>query len=148
MHKNGIWLALLTLVTFITLWFSWGAVRELLAYRKYSGATEATITDWSVVQLNEEAFGVRVAYTYRVDHHLYHGESLLTATKMRNPWAAEEAITQYEKQHWTAWYNPDNLGDATLTRVFPTKSLISALLLWLLTLYFFWLGGYVSRRQQ
>lgn len=144
MHKNKAWLSFLFVITAITVWFSSQAASELFFYFRLNSQTPVEEIHWEVVKIADETFDLSATYSYKIREKIYQGKTTLSS--YRNPWAAKEALTIHQKRPWQAWYDAKAPQKSSLERTFPTKQVVSAILMLMLLFYFYWLGLYVGRR--
>lgn len=148
MYKNRAWLILLTLVFVVTCFYTLKAFVISYTYVTLSSETEAAATAWSIEEKGEEEFIPLVKYTYLVKDVFYHGETLFYQDKTTNLWAAEDVVKNLASKAHRVWYSPKDPADSSLMKKFPLKEILSAAVLWALTLYFFWLGVYVAKLKE
>ncbi|MCB1112229.1 MAG: DUF3592 domain-containing protein [Chlamydiales bacterium] len=147
MKPNSTWLGLIALMALITLWFSWGAAEKLIDYIQFNKTAGVVINSWSVEKIAEERYALKAEYSFNVNEKKYQGETIIDTTFYRNPWAAEEAIPMQTSKAWKVWYAENHPETSALQHKFPLKETLYAAVLWVLLLYFIWLGYYVARKQ-
>ena len=147
MHKNPAWLAFLATTTLIVLWFSGTSCYRLYHYNQLSAQTHSSSIEWTMEKKASDRYFLKASYHYQINGKNQLGETLFNRTIYRNPWAATQAISTFEKTPWIIWYSPKNISYSSLNHAFPMKSLISTAILWGLLLYFTWLGYRVQKYQ-
>lgn len=145
MHRNKIWIAFLTLITFAVIWFTWGTANKLKDYLTYTASSDILDINWKIHKINEEKYDLEAVYSYKIDDKIYQNKIIINQEIYQNPWAAEQAVTQQVAKKWKAWYDPNSPTHSTIVKTFPMKELISTAVLLGLWLYFIWLGFYVTR---
>jgi len=148
MHKNPVWLALLVLISLIALWFSAIALYDLYGYLTLTETVPAEKINWSIKEESPESFQIVADYTFIVNDQHYAGSTTFKDWPYRNPWGAQSALLEREKQQWSVWYSPRNKHHSSLQKSFPIQECITMGVLWGLLLYFLWLGSYVARYQR
>lgn len=147
MHKNFIWLCFLSLITGGVGWITIKALYLVYLYMSLNTEAPAENLQWSVEQLSEDQFVTKANYNFKVKDQPYSGETLFKGDVYWNPSAAEDALKVYAQKDWSVWYSSRNPRYSSLQKNFPFKECISALVLWILLLYFFGLGYYVATRK-
>lgn len=146
MHKNKVWLAFLSFLGAIVLWFMILAARDVYTYLSLSAHTQALEMVWSVEQRASDKFVLAAKYLYAVDGLTLASEDSFATPFFLNPWSAEKALLEFSSKKWMVWYSPRNPLHTSLQKHFPWKSTISAGLLLAVLGYFFWLGRYVAKQ--
>lgn len=147
MHRNPLWLALLSLVLLVTLFFIFKAATSYIAYSSLSKQTEGTIEKVEIVPRGGN-YVVWVTFSF-----LAEGEKITASASPYKPFynrfSAEKKASELSQEKITVWYHPKKPLESSLQKNFPTKQVVSAVVLVLITLYFFTLGRYVgSKRPQ
>lgn len=137
------WIAFFTLISVVLLWFSASAVYHLYHYAILSAQAPAKTIEWSVTEINSERYLLHAQYTFEVQGETYSGQNDITSEWFRNRWAAEHSISHATKDPKTVWYSPRNPTNSSLETHFPLKECLSAVLLWGLLGYFYWLYRYL-----
>lgn len=145
MHSNKIWLIFLAAATLAAGWFSWSAIAKVTRY--YSLQQKAEISDaaWRIAKRDEENYRVEADFSFEYGGNTYRGSELFEKPLYPNPWAAEYAMKKLESETKEAWFNPRNPRFSSLERKFPLKTVIYAITLLGLWLYFVWLGFYAAQ---
>lgn len=144
--KNFVWLSLLILIIAASMWFVVRSGIELNHYMRLSQTAPAQIESLSLLKEGEDNFAVVLDFSFDANHQKFFGKTALKK-KYPNQWAADKSLKDLQKQSWTVWYNPKNPNEATLEKIFPFKSSLSAIILLALFLYFLCLGLYVKMRK-
>lgn len=145
MHKNPIWLIFLASVGILVMWFSGALLYKLYNYSVLTASTQTVELQWSVKEISDESYILEARYSYVVKGEKKRGAASLYDMPYWNAWAAEKAIAEFSSKPWKVWYSPSNSDYSTLQKKFPLKECISTGVLWLLFIYFTWLGFYVAR---
>lgn len=148
MHKNIVWLCFLALVFIVTLLYTGHVLAGAYRYLQLSSAAEASATAWSVEMDNDSEYVPLVKYTFQVDDKFYEGKTLFYDEKVNNPWAAEESLKSLAVKNHQVWYSPKDPMNSTLHKEFSVKEVVYVCILWILSVYFFWLGVYVAKQQR
>lgn len=143
MHRNPYWLILLAVVGSIVLYCSVDAWVKFHRYHTLNGTIKPIELTWSVQTYGEEEYGIEAHYRYYVASQEYRGQEEFLP-RPRNPWAAQDLVKFYKTEAWLVYFSNHNPQDSTLQKSFPLKESISALILWILFVYFLWLGYYVA----
>ncbi|MEM1282783.1 MAG: hypothetical protein AAGG81_04440 [Chlamydiota bacterium] len=145
MHKNKIWLIFLGAITLVVIWFCWGTVDQFTHY--YSLKAKVSVHDihWQILKIGDEDYQIQAEYTFEYEGGAYSSLQLFEKTVFPNLWAAEYRLEKMKAKKWVVWFNPDNPKVSSLTKGFPLKQALSAIVLLGLWLYFVWLGFYVTQ---
>jgi hypothetical protein len=144
MHSNRYWLILLTCLAAAVCWKSGEALYRLFSYYRLTAHTQGRVTGWSVVPLSEEFYLLQAHYRFRVGEKEFEGDNRFQDDPYLNAWSAEKDIKKKELTEVQVWYSSRNPLISTLQKKFPLKECLSASALWILFLYFIWLGYYVG----
>ncbi len=142
-----VWLGILSIIGLTLLWFAFGTTKELLRYNSLNAQTKARIISTYVEALSKNNFIIMAKYSYYTDTKQCHGLGVLSPIHYTNSWTAETDLEKLLQQDWTAWYDPSNIEDSSLSRFFPLKSLVYTSIVFALLAYFFFLGYYVSKNR-
>lgn len=140
-----IWNFFYAFIGIVAVWFTLSALYQLYSYFSLTEETSAKTIEWSVIEITDEKYILGTKYSYSVNGVEHSGDSRMSSLSFRNAWAAEQAIPRYAKQAWTVWFSPTNPDYSTMQKSFPFKDCLSAILLWGILGYFYWLRGYVNR---
>lgn len=145
MHRNQVFLGVLILVSFMTLWFVGKATNQLVHYFLLRQTVEARMLEWNIEQKSDNKFFIMGSFTFNYKGKDFQGKSQISDV-YPNIWSAERRVKEISlKTHSTAWFNPHRPEKATLIKHFPFKPLLSACVLVGLSIYFFFLGRYVAK---
>lgn len=147
MHKNFVWLCFLSLVTGAVGWFTIKTLYSVYLYMLLNAETNAHQINWAVEKLSEDQFTLKANYSFEVKDQTFLGETLFNNDVYLNPYAAEESLKVYSSKDWTVWFSRFYPQYSSLQKNFPLKECISAVILWLIWLYFLGLGYYVTKRK-
>lgn len=147
MHKNAVWLFFVATIFTITLFYTGKTSVKLYQYLQLSSEIEASATAWSIKQEAEDKFVPMAKYNFKVGKKFYEGETLFYNEATTNPWAAEESLKPLAAKQYHVWFQQKNPSNSSLQKSFPLKECIYAGILWIISIYFFWLGVYVAKMQ-
>lgn len=148
MHKNRFWLGFLCVAIVASLWYTGLAAYLLYDYSQLEKITQATVTQWEVIELKSDKYALQGTY-YFTDHgKIFSASSMLKEPVFLNRYAAENEIPKLVKQRWSVWYNAANPNHSTLQKKFPLKECASAVMMITLALYLTFLGFYVGGVRQ
>ena len=142
MHKNRAFLALLFFIAATTCLFAGRAFVKLHHYYSLTNRVELEVKNWSIEGNGSDQYRLYAHYVSPFGE----GTSVVGPV-YRNPWAAERAKERFEKQPLEAWFNPKK-RELFLSKKFPTKPLLSGLVLLAITIYFIILGVYVTAQDR
>lgn len=145
MHKNFIWQAFLLLVGVATVWYTVSAVTRYYVYSHLTRSTEASSLNWTIHEKNEDGYFIEGDYRFNVAEKQFEGRTSWPDQLYLNRLGAEHGVAEFSQRPWVVWYDPAYPERSTLDKSFPFKETLYAALLWLLFLYFIWLGFYVAR---
>lgn len=147
MHKNIMWLVLLVVVAGVALWFVGKASWQLYHYwrlNKWIAPQETTLS----VQEFDNDYAVVIKYSFEIGEQTYNKEEIVGNNVYRNPWIPQTFIDDLEhKSNWKVWYNSNNINDATINKIFPTRSVVYAAVVLGILAYFLILGYYVAHQR-
>jgi hypothetical protein len=147
MHKNGVWLAFLSVLILITFWFCGKAGFELYDYLSLSRSSNIQHIDWKVQEVKSNHFVICATYDFTVDGIEYNSNTVLSSI-YPNYWAAHSIMQDLMNETRIVWYNPHNVSYSALEKSFPMKASVSAIILISLLVYFIFLGMYVGKLQK
>lgn len=145
MHKNHIWLAFLSAIALIVLFFSVSTAYEMYQHLSMTANTPALQTHWSVVQKASDRYVLHVSYTYQVKARVYEGSMDIPGTNFKNAAAAETMMPTFSAKERIVWFAPHHSERSTIQKSFPLKSSIYMAIIWGVLLYFIWLGFYAGK---
>lgn len=131
-----VWRVLVILAAGVALWFCVIAGYQLYHYLRLGSCAEAKVVAWNVKELDSSRFAIESIFEFQVDGVPYQGKSLLTSPIYLNPFAADEAIKLRDKEALFVWYQASNPLISSLSKEFPLKSFLHALLTLGVLLYF------------
>jgi hypothetical protein len=143
--RNPVWLALFCMVAFGTLLFTGKTLDQLYTYHILTAQATPLSMDWSVKEIANERYLLEAHYVFNVDDTTFQNSFLLEDFIFRHPAAAEHILAKLHDKKWSVWYQPNKPHHSSLEKNFPIKETIYMVVLWLLTVYFFWLKKYVNR---
>ena len=136
MHKNVPFVTLILFTIAITLWFGGQAGLKMHNYYSLTNKVELDVQKWTIEGNGSDKYRLIADYTSPIGK----GRGAIGPI-YRNPWAAEKAKERFEKQPLEAWFNPKK-RQLSINKKFPTKSVLSAVVLLSITTYFIGLGVY------
>lgn len=143
MHSNRYWLIFLAFLVIPVGWKSGEALYRLYGYYRLTGRTEGKVTQWSVEKKSDERYVLKAHYHFLIGSKEFESEDQFLNDSYLNAWAAEQAIKQ-KTETTPVWYSARNPLVSSLQKKFPIKECLSAVVLWVLLLYFIGLGYYVG----
>lgn len=145
MHRNPLWIFLLSLIILGGLGYTTYTLVKVWQYLRLDQHVDAQNIQWSVLSLNEEAFVPLANYSFVVRNQSYQGQTRWQEVYL-NSWTAQEAIMRLKKSPPPVWFDSSSPEISSLQKLFPLKESLYSLLLWILSLYFLGLGYYVKQR--
>lgn len=145
MHKNLFWQAFLVVVFSVALWHTGIALYSYYHYAHLKAKIAVTSIDWQIEEKSDENYFLKAFYQYDFRGKSFSGNTVFSEDAYRNHWAAEQAIKEFSSENWKVWFDPQDPAYSSLQKKFPFKEWVSAAILWALTLYFLWLGYYITR---
>lgn len=146
-HKNHYYLLFMLVLLCIVVGYSGTALWRWYGYVRLSTQTTVKQVEWRVIEQNSSSYVVAGKYQFVVKDRDYTGETEFFDDSYLNQWSAEQGMQRYQEKKWTVWYQPGNENYSSLQKKFPLKECLSALVLWGLWFYFFWLGVYVAQKK-
>lgn len=144
MHSNRYWLILLACLAAALCWKSGEALYRLYGYYRLNAQAQGSVTAWSVVPLSDEYYLLQAHYRFRAGEKEFEGDYRFQDDPYLNGWSAEQEIKKRKLAGVRVWYSSRNPLISALQKKFPLKECLSASALWILFLYFIWLGYYVA----
>jgi len=144
MHKNQIWLAFLSTIGLIVMWYSLTTSFELFKHYSLDAKTLPTKMDWSVKGCRGK-YALSASYQYLIDSKTFRGDKLFDKTLYRTTVAARKALKEKKQKVWEVWYSSRRPEISSIQKNFPFKPCFSTLVLWTLFAYFIQLGYYVGK---
>lgn len=139
----------LTFALLVAALFTWGLfvypiVVQAVYYFRYTATVAPDEISWQVNKVHDELWKLEAKYRYTVAGKSYKIDELFQGEQFRNPYAAESALKQFEKEKTIVWYPPNKPFQGTIEKFFPVKKVIYAVITFLLILYAAWLANYIS----
>lgn len=145
MKNNLFFIALFALILGLTGWFSYQTATRLSTYLRLSESTSVSILSWEVRKVKGDTYEIIAGYSFPHKNSIIEGKTPI-GKQFPNPWAAEIAITNYQKRAQTLFFNPNNPHQAMFQKKFPTKTIVSLTVLLGALIYFLILGRYAYVR--
>lgn len=146
MHKNPIWLGLLSAVLLAAVWFVGKASWQYYRYTSLSEKTRPRQVVLSVKEKSKNYFYPKARYSFEVKGKKYQGVQGLPNLKyFRKKFLEKDLPKITEEEDWFVWYSPKNPGWSSLERAFPYKDIFYAFIMIGLVCYFFWLGKFAGK---
>ncbi len=145
MHQNRIWLAFLAIISLVLLWHTAIFAFKFTRYSTLTSTALSTHTEWSIAKLGTDRYALHVKYSYDFNGKSFQNEETLGRPLFRNTFAAGKSMPGASPR--LIWFSPDNPDYSTSDKSFPLKEAVYAGVMWLLLLYFIWLGIHVNKRQ-
>jgi hypothetical protein len=146
MHRNGVWLSLLLGVIVLASWFSFKAGYDVFKYAQLSEYAPIKIRRLKIVEQKHQKFVIIVFYSFEFQGRLYEGSGSFGSPYL-NLWSAEKAAERVAEDLSVVWFNPKNPDYSTPDKKIPWKTTLSASVLLLMSIYFLWLGFYVTKKR-
>jgi hypothetical protein len=146
-HSNRYYLAFMLILGLIVFGYTGTALWRWYGHIRLSAHVTAEKVDWSVIEKGSSSYVLDGKYHFTVNGAAYVGETIFYDDNHLNIWSAEQAVPRYAEKKWTVWYQPSDPHYSSLQKKFPLKECLSALVMWGLWIYFFWLGLYVSQKK-
>lgn len=136
--------ALLIAALFVWGFFVYPTAAKAVYYFRATKTIEPEFISWQIDKIHEELWKLEAKFEYTIDGNSYKNQEVFQGEQFRNPYAAEQALKQLEKEKKLVWYSSDSPSKGTVERFFPFKKLAYAAITFLLILYAAWLGRYIS----
>ena len=146
-HSNRYYIAFMLILALIVLGYTGTALWRWYGYIRLSQQTKAESVEWSVVERDSSSFVMNGKYQFLVNGTQFQGDTDFSDDIYLNLWSAEQAKDRYQSKSWNVWFQPSNPHYSSLQKKFPLKECLSAVVMWGLLLYFFWLGIYVAQKK-
>ena len=147
MHKNMVWIGFLALTAGFVGWITLKTLFLIYTYASLDSETKPEQTKWSVQELKEDRYFIKGSYSYKVDDEVLEGETVFKDDSFRNRYSAEESIKVYQNKDWQVYYFSLKPTISSLQKKFPLKESISSGVLWIILMYFVFLGIYAAKKQ-
>lgn len=145
MHKNPVWLGFLAIFSCVLIWYTADAAWKFWVNTSLTKTVPAETAVFSVKEDSSDKFYMNGQYTFSINGQHYEGATTLSHPMFRNQLAAQEKVAEFEAKGWTVWFNPQNPTYSSLQKKFPFKECLYAGVLWVLFIYFFFIGWKVTR---
>lgn len=142
------WKILFTLTGMLSLWFAVLFIKVFIQYIQVDSYTRAKIEKWEIEEASESKFFLKAHYTYAAQGRTYSRAHSFLSAPFPNEFTAGEALKEWEKKPWKAWYSKRSPKLATLQKIFPLRAFIHAVLSLGICLYFGALRSFLQRRYQ
>ncbi|MCB1118913.1 MAG: hypothetical protein KDK65_03040 [Chlamydiia bacterium] len=144
MHRNRAWLSFLFVIAFVVMGYSLYVSTHYRIYASHSASVPIEEIQWNLFTLPSGETKLRADYTFTAETKNWKGTTLIG--DYINPSAAQAALPLVKEDAKVVWYDPQSPYLNTIDRVFPTKQVIYAIVLWGILLYFIGLGYYVGAK--
>ena len=148
MHQNKLWIGFLLFLTLALLWFTYGSITKISDYYSYDEEITASNAVWQVVELTSDQYLLKGEFRFTFDNKNYQKEIYIKKILYNNPWIAEQMQKQRASKPTKLWISKKNPYHFTVEKEFPFKEVISTVILWILWLYFIWIGFYVASQYE
>lgn len=145
MHKNIYWLLFLAALGICVLYYTVEAYGKIYNYSRLKAFTQASSVHAKLQVLSDDEDAVWLDYEFKAGKVTVKGSGEVAI--LPNTPVAQREMEEYEKKEWTVWFDPQDLAFSSLKKEFPYKEFISAIVLWIIYLYFFCVGIYVKNRR-
>lgn len=144
MRRTLLWVIFIGIIAFLVLSYTSITLHKLYNYYRLSAVTEPQSMNVYLKPRLEDELEVKLSYHYLVGIASYQGDEVVDI--LPNTEVAEKELSKYISKPWHIWYDPLTPTFSVLQKHFPTKEVISALILWAIFAYFIGLWTYVKKR--
>lgn len=149
MHRNPVWIGFLGIMLLLTAFFCFTAVKGVWVWSAYSEKIEVRVLNWEIIQTKSGDLQPVLRYLMSENGTNKIITSSYKNKRFRNEWAANKFLDEVKNiSTWPVWVRPNKWEGAKLTRSFPWKSVVYAIVLLGIMGYFIWLGAYVVKLQK
>jgi len=145
MSRNSYWLGYIFLILIVVLSYTVFTSYEIYQHSRLSQKTVPSSIKWSVHKAAEDEYVLNSHYSFSWNAKTYSGQ-MEDSEQYLNEWASQEALEKMNQRTFTVWFDPSDPTFSTLNKNFPIKYSVYAGLLWLLFIYFVWLGYSVKKK--
>lgn len=145
MRNKQIWIAFISCIALIVLWFTFNASYKLYRWSTQTRTAEPQTMEWGIEQQASDRFVLEATYTFSHKGQKYEGNTIFKTDRYRNKETANHFLNDYKNREWTVWYSPFQPQNSTINRFFPLKSCIYTAIVWGVMIYFIWLSRYVGK---
>lgn len=142
MKRNLLFIACFLAAIGVFCWFSFSGGKQLYHYLKLNHEASVVIDKWAIEEKGSDRYAVIAFFSFDFGEAQFKGKAQIGGTYL-NPWAAEMAEKQFNKQKWTVWFDPKQPSRAVLDKKFPVKAVVSssvAILCGIYVLVLIWTG--------
>ncbi len=127
---KNVWAALVMASLLTFLWLFAGFAVKYFIYNKQANTSIVQIFDWGVIEMEKERFVICADFKFHTRGVQEHTSQYLFET---SPYLSEEgalaAIEQMKNRDWKCyWYGSEKDPVVSLTRLFPIKEMVYALI--------------------
>lgn len=133
-----LWRILLILTGGLALWRGGDAALAYWDYSRYQVETPVKITAFEIIPKKSQ-FALKGIYTYNYGGKSFQGSSMLAKPYYLNRASAEMEAQKIQGMEWTVWVDAKKPSASALQKIFPLKSIIYAICLLGIFLYFVYL---------
>ncbi|MEZ5315212.1 MAG: hypothetical protein R3E91_03250 [Chlamydiales bacterium] len=116
-------------------------------YYAFSETIPVNIQAWEIKEVRVNSYALIVSYFYTYNHKNYSSKEQLDLI-YPNPWAARRAIEKFQEKHSHGWIQHKIPEKSILEKKIPYKTTLSALMIWGLTIYFFFLSLFIRLKNR
>lgn len=146
-HNNRYYLAFMLILGFVVCGYTGTALWRWYGYISLSKQAKVETVEWSIVERGSSSYVMNGKYRFDLQGTKFEGETDFSDDNYLNGWSAEQGLKNYQAKSWNVWYQPSNPHYSSLQKKFPLKECLSAVVMWGLWFYFFWLGVYVAQKK-
>jgi len=143
MNKNSYWLGYIFLILMVVISYTAFTSYKIYQHSRLTEEVTPHSLQWSIHKMAEDDYVLDSVYTFLWKGENFNGH-MQDSEHFLNTWASQEALEKINKRSFTVWFDPQDPNFSTLNKEFPIKYSIYAGLLWLLFIYFVWLGNSVK----
>ncbi len=144
MNRNSYWFSYILLMLIVVLSYTGFTFFKIYEYSRLTQEVTPHSIHWAINKIAEDDYTLESVYGFLWNNKNYNGNTS-EGIHYLNAWASQEALERINQKTFTVWFDPHEPSFSTLDRSFPLKYAIYAGLLWLLFIYFIWLGYSIKK---
>jgi len=139
-YQNKVWLFFFFSLLIITLYYTAIAAYDVYIYRQLSEETFAQEVNPVIFKKSDESYLLIAEYSFTYNGNFYKGSDNTLFYPFWNEWGAEKEGKALANKKHKVFFSPHNARISALRNSFPIKSIASALILWAVQVYLFFIG--------
>jgi hypothetical protein len=124
------------LAALVAAFFLATASYELWNYFQLKQKTAAVVYHWKILKKASSQYAIRASYTFEIQGKNYTDKTIFGKPYHLNRLSAENQVKRLHKQPLTVWYQSNNPDHSSLSKEFPLKKCLYALLVLGVAIYF------------